>query len=164
MGEVFETTDLESVELFLGGAYGTSVRIDPRGRRRGIRRVDTPLGPQVRFQHSRYTMSFDLTSAPLGALVIGHLRDGRLTYRSGGSERLVRPGDVFLAAQPDHPVTATIEDVDWEAAVIDPALLSQVADGEPGRIRQPVRLTGYEPVSPRAARAWQHTYGYIRDT
>jgi len=65
---------------------------------------------------------------------------------------------------PDRPWTATIDDTDLEAAFIDPALLSQVADGEPGQTRQPVRFTGYEPVSPQAARAWQATYAYIRDT
>jgi hypothetical protein len=32
-----------------------------------------------------------------------------------------------------------------------PALPSQIADTEPGRTRQPVRFTGYEPISPQAA-------------
>jgi AraC-like DNA-binding protein len=40
----------------------------------------------------------------------------------------------------------------------------QVADTAPGRTQQPVRFTGYEPVSPQAARQWQDTYAYIRDT
>jgi AraC-like DNA-binding protein len=164
MSEVVETTDLESVERILSSASGTSVRINPRGQRRGIRWVHTPLSAQVRFTHTSFTMSCDLTGNPFGVLAIGHLRDGRMTYRSDGSDRPLRPGDVFLAAQPDHPHIATVEDAELEAAFIDPALLSQVADGEPGRTRQPVRVTGYQPVSPQAARAWQATYAYIRDT
>jgi hypothetical protein len=127
MGEVFETTDLEAAEHVLRNAYGTSMRIAPRGQRRGIWLVHTPLGALVRFQHTRYMMSFDFTGTPLGVLVIGHLRDGRLTYRSDGSERPLLPGDVYLAVQPDHPFTATSDDVDAESASIDPALLSQVA-------------------------------------
>ena len=164
MAEVFETTNLESAEHILRGAYGTSIRIAPRGQRRGIRLVHTPLSPLVRFQRSRYTMTFDLASNPLGALVICHLQDGRVAYCSGGSERPLLCGDVFLAVQPDHPYTATVEDADVESVVIDPALLSEVADGEPGRTGRPVRLTGYQPVSPRATRRWQATYAYIRDT
>jgi AraC-like DNA-binding protein len=164
MGEVFETTDLESAERILRSANGTSIRIAPRGQRRGIRWVHTPLSPQVRFTHTSFAMSCDLTGNPFGVLAIGHLRDGRLTYRSDGSERPLRPGDAFLAAQPDRPHIATVEDADMEAAFIDPALLSQVADGEPGGTRQPVRLTGYEPVSPQAAQTWKATYAYVRDT
>ena len=164
MGEVFETTDLEVAERIPSSAYGTSLRIDPRGQRHGFRRVHSSLGPQVWFARTRFTMSCDFTSTPMGVLVIGQLRDGRLAYHSDGSERPLRPGDVCLAFQPDHPYTATFEDADMEAAFIDPALLSQVAEGEPGRARRPVRVTGYQPVSPQAARTWKATYAYIRDT
>ena len=148
-GEVFDTTDLESAEHILRSANGTSIQIVPRGQRRGIRWVHTPFSPQVRFTHTSFAMSCDLTGNPFGVLAIGHLRDGRLAYRSDGSERPQRPGDVFLAAQPDHPHIATVEDADMEAAFIDPALLSQVADGEPGRTRQPSGSPGMSPSHPR---------------
>jgi transcriptional regulator GlxA family with amidase domain len=65
---------------------------------------------------------------------------------------LYQAGQVYLVAQPDHPITTTVEDTDGEIAMIDPALPSQVADTAPGRTRQPVRFTGYDPVSPHAAR------------
>jgi transcriptional regulator GlxA family with amidase domain len=42
-------------------------------------------------------------------------------------------------------------------------LLSQVADTEPGRAQQPVRITGYEPVTPQAAQQWKDTYAYVRE-
>lgn len=163
MGEAVETTDLEFAEHILGIAYGTSMQISARGQRRGIRLVHAPLSPSVRFAHSRFAMSLDLTGTQFGVLTIGHLRDGRLTYRSGGSERHLVPGDV-LTVPPGHTYTATIADTDVETAIIDSALPSQVADAEPGRTQQPVRLTGYQPISPQAAQIWKDTYAYIRDT
>lgn len=163
MGEVFETADLEIAGRILRGAYG-DLRIGARGQRRGICLIQVPLSPLVRLGHSRFTMSLDLTGAALGVLVIGHLRDGRLACRSDGSARHLRPGDVFLAVQPDHPYTAAIDDAEVETAIIDPALPSQIADTAPGRTQQPVRFTGYAPVSPRAAGQWRATYAYIRDT
>ena len=163
MGEVFETADLEVAGHILRDVYG-NLRIGVRGQRRGMRLVHIPLGPLVRLEHSRFTMSLDLTGGPLGVLALGHLRDGRLACRSDGSERHLRPGDVFLAVQPDHTYTAAIDDADVETAIIDPALPSQIADTAPRRTQQPVRFTGYEPVSPQAAGQWRATYAYIRDT
>src|SRR6185437_1307319 len=40
----------------------------------------------------------------------------------------------------------------------------ELAGTDPGRIPQPVRFTGYEPVSPQAAQQWRATCAYVRDT
>lgn len=45
-----------------------------------------------------------------------------------------------------------------------PGLPSRIADTESGRTQQPVRFTGYEPVSAQAAEAWKHAYAYLRST
>jgi len=108
-------------------------------------------------------VSFTAIAGPLGVLAFGQLTDGLLASRSDGSERRLRPGDVFLGVQPGHPFRATVENTQTETAIIDPVLLSQVADTEPGRAQQPVRITGYEPVSPQAARQWKDTYTYVRE-
>ena len=105
-------------------------------------------------------MSFTAIAGPLGVLAFGQLTDGLLANRSDGSERRLGPGDVFLGVQPGHPFRATVENTQTETATIDPALLSQVADTEPGRAQQPVRITGYEPVSPQAARQWKDRHFY----
>lgn len=52
--------------------------------------------------------------------------------------------------------------MDLEVAVLDPALVRHVADTAPTRSQQPVRFTGYEPVSRQAAATWKSTYDYVR--
>lgn len=162
MTEVFETDDLALAEDMLTGAY-SSTRIGARGPQRGLRMMQTTAGA-VRFDHDVYSMNLDLCGSPLGALIFGHLNSGRLSLASGGSERRVPPGSNFLIAQPEHSYIAEIDDGDFELAILPADLPSRVAATEPGRSPQPVRFTGYEPVSRRAARSWEETYAYIRDT
>ena len=163
MGEVFETTDIELAEDLLLRHYGTRFRIRANGPRGGMRLAQAVLTPAVRFEYSHFAVSFTATAGPLGVLVFGQLTDGLLANRSDGSERRLRPGDVFLGVQPWHPFGVSIDSTQIEMAMIDPVLLSQVADTEPGRAQQPVRITGYEPVSPQAAQQWKDTYAYVRE-
>jgi AraC-like DNA-binding protein len=153
--------DLETAEDILCSTYGP-VRIDPRGPRRGLRLERAELGP-AQFHRVNAAMDFDAVGGPLGTLVFGELRSGRLRHGSDGSDRLYRPGEVFLAAQPDDPYTATVRDIDVRLTVIDPVLLSQVADPVPERARTAVRLTGYDAVSAQAGRRWTMTCGYMRE-
>ena len=160
--EVFETTDVGVAEDLLRRHYGTSVAICADGPRGGMRLAQAVLTPAVRFEYSRLAVSFTATAGPLGVLAFGQLTGGLLACRSDGSERRLRPGDVFLGAQPGHRLGATVQNTQIQAAIIDPVLLSQVADTEPGRAQQPVAITGYEPVSPRAARQWTDTCACVR--
>jgi AraC-like DNA-binding protein len=162
-GEIFETADVEFAEHILSTAYG-GMRIGARGQRRGMRMAQFSLTPALRLDHVSFRMSFDTRAGPMGVLVFGAVRSGQVSHTSDGSHRRLGPGDVYLSAQPDHAFAATVEDTEAEAAIVDPALPSQVADTEPGRTHQPVRFTGYEPVSPCAARAWKDTYAYVRDS
>jgi AraC-like DNA-binding protein len=162
MSGVFETTDLESAEQVLSDRYA-KMRVDGRDPRGGMRLTQASLIPAVRLDHVRFAMSFTAEVDPLGTLIVASLVSGRAAHGSGG-ERRYRAGQVYLVSQPEHPYTTMIEDVDGELAVLDPALPSLVADTTPGRSQQPVRLTSCEPVSPHAARRWQDTYAYIRDT
>jgi len=162
-GEIFETADMDFAEHILSTAYG-GVRIGAHGQRRGMRMAQFSLTPALRLDHLSFRMSFDTHAAPRGVLIFGAVRSGLVSHTSDGSHRRLRPGDVYLSAQPDHAFAATVEDTEAEAAIVDPALPSQVADTEPGRTHQPVRFTGYKPVSPRAARAWKDTYAYVRET
>ena len=163
MGEVFETTDMELAEDLLLRHYGTSFRIHADGPQGGMRLAQAVLTPAVRFEYSHLAVNFTATAGPLGVLAFGQLTDGLLANRSDGSERRLRPGDVFFGVQPGHPFRATVERARIETAIIDPVLLSQVADTEPGRAQQPVRITGYEPVSPQAAQQWKDTCAYLRE-
>jgi AraC-like DNA-binding protein len=118
----------------------------------------------IRLDRNQFALGIDVTASPLGILAIAHLRGGQMAGRSDGSERRYRPGDVFFAVQPEHSYATTSIDADIEVAVIDPALLSQIAGPVPGRTSQPVRFIGYEPVSAQAAQAWKNTCTYVRET
>ena len=161
MDQVVEATDLETAHHLLSSAYG-SIRLDGRGQRHGMRLAQASLGP-IRFDHVTFRMDLDASVAPLGALYFGQLKTGTVSYASDGSERALRPGDVFLIVQPEHPYTARVRDTDVELAIIDPSLLNQVADTAPDRRGAPVRLLDYRPISDTAAAHWRRTYAYLRD-
>lgn len=162
-GEPIEVIDLDRVEHILSSIH-TSMRIDAGGQRGGMRLAQAQLGPSARLDHVSFSMSITVEGTPLGVVHIDHLRSGRAAYRTEGSSRSYGPGDVFLAVQPEQPYTAQSEDADVEVAVIEPAMLSRIADAEPRRAHLPVRFTGYEPISAAAAQAWKSTSAYIRNT
>jgi hypothetical protein len=120
-------------------------------------------GAPIRFDPQTFTLSWPIDRAPPKAPLIGHWKSGRLAYASDGSERLNWIGDDLLAIQPDRPHLARSLDTDAELAVIDLALLSQVA-AAPGRAGQRVRFTGHEPLSAQAAQTWKAAYAYVRDS
>src|SRR6201996_3345262 len=163
MAEIFETNNLAVAEQVLSSGYAT-MRVDTRGAQGGIKISRAPLGPSVRLDRNRFLMSFDVVGTPLGVLTIGQLRNGRAAYRTGGHERRYRPGDVFFAVQPELPYAVTSVNADIEVAVIEPGLLGQVADTAPGRARQPVRFTGYAPVSLSAKQLWKDTCAFVHAT
>lgn len=158
---VATAADLETAQDILSRTYAP-VRIDARGPRRGLRLERAALGP-IQFHHVSVGMTFDATGSPLGTLIFGELRSGRLRHGSGGSERHILRGEVYLAAQPGDSYTATVLEADVQLTVIDPALPSQVADPAPGRAQAPVEFTGYEAVSAQASSQWIDTCAYLRD-
>ena len=159
---ITEAADPESVRQILGSAYGVT-RIDARGRRYGVRLSQAWLGP-VRLDQVTFGMDFAVaTGGPARALVFGHVTSGLVIYGSGGSERPQLPGDVFLAALPEHTYTVSIYHAQIEFAVIDPVLVSRVASSTAGDHSRPVRFTGYSAVSARAAQSWKRAYAYVRD-
>jgi AraC-like DNA-binding protein len=162
MSQVFETSDPDTAEQILRVAYGGNIRIDA-GRPCGIRLDTATLTPAVRLDRISLSMRLGLTAGPLGVLVLCHIRSGGHAYRSEGSERTYGPGDVFFPVQPDRPHSAQCTGTDFDAAVIAPALLSQVADTEQGRTRQPVRITSHDRLPPRDAALWRSTCAYVRD-
>jgi AraC-like DNA-binding protein len=163
VSDAFETTDAGLAEQRMRDGYG-GLRFSPRGQRGGMRLEQAPLTPSARLDHLTLKRTVDIQAGPLGVLAIGHVRSGRVAYRSDGSERPYGPGDVSLCAQPEHFYMARCTWLDTDIAVLDPALLSRIASTAPARAPRPVRLTGYDPVSASAAQAWIGTCAYIRDT
>jgi AraC-like DNA-binding protein len=162
VSESFETTDIAVAEQLMRDTYSGHLRLEAHGPHGGMRVSQAQLSPAVRLDDMRFTFSYEAESPPIGVITIGHLRSGRASYRSHDGERLIGPGDVVLCFQPDQYCTVSCADLDIGIASIDPALLSRVADTAPGRRREPVRLTGYTPVTPQAARLWESSYGYAQ--
>lgn len=162
MGEFFETKDIGLAEHVLSDVYGT-VQISPHGQQRGIRLTRTSLTSAAHLDQVSFAMSLDIAAAPIGALIFNDLKSGRVRHSSDHEDRSYGSGQVYLAGQPEYPCTATIQDAVAELAVIDPDLLTQLADTTQGRAPRPVRFTSYEPVSPQAAAQWRVTYAYVRD-
>jgi AraC-like DNA-binding protein len=70
---------------------------------------------------------------------------------------------VYVSADPDEDFRATLDNFQGAVAVLDPALLGEVAEPSPGA-RRAVRLVGHDPCSARAAELWWRTYCFVRDS
>jgi len=158
---VIVAEDSESTLALLSDLRG-AVRIRTSGERGGMRLDQGRIGPVI-IDHATFRTDLDIDVEPAGKLIFGHVEHGTIGFRTDGAEHWHGHGDVYLSGQPGHWRTAKIRGGVHDQAVIDSALPGQIADTEPGRTQQPVRFTGYEPVSAQAARAWKSTYDYIRD-
>jgi AraC-like DNA-binding protein len=156
MSSVVETTDLGSALALLADARN-AVRLRGRGDQVGLRLERGRIGP---VSIDRVTSGFDLDIdlSPAAMLVFGQVKSGGAGVSADGTERWYAQGDVYLAGQPWQWRTAMVRAGEHEQAVIDPALISQVAEAAGGR----VRFTGYAPVSAQAAGLWESTYAYVR--
>jgi AraC-like DNA-binding protein len=162
MEKCLEATDLDTIHQILSSMYG-ALHIQAAGSRPGGMRVASAGLGGLRFDQVSFTMAFAADRSPLGAYAFGQLTSGRVRHESDGSVRSYLPGEVFLAAQPDHPVTAAVDDTAVELAVIDPGRIDEVAESVPARIERPVRFTGYRPVSTRATERWKSTFAYVHN-
>jgi len=158
---VFEADDARAVLALLSGLRGV-VRIRSRGGQGRLRVVHGSVGP-VSIDHMTVGAGFEADVGPVNALVFGQVRSGTAGIWVGGTERRYARGDVYLAGQPLQRRTSVIDAGEYEQAVIDPALIRQVAQA-PGGTGAAVRFTGYEAVSRQAAGMWQSAYDYVRDT
>ncbi|AEV84221.1 XylDLEGF operon transcriptional activator 1 [Actinoplanes sp. SE50] len=158
MKRVLSATGHEDIEQLLRAQYLT-VRLRTRGDNKHFMVEQNTAGP-VTLGHAAYGMSVDMAGEPIGALVIGHVRSGSATYVSRGRRRTWGPGDVFLGVEADEPFTATLDHLDSDFVIFDPATLSDVACTAPG-VAGPVRLEGHGAVSPRAAARFMRTVAFL---
>lgn len=161
MRRVVVAEDAESTLALLSDLRGT-VRIHGGGGGSGMRLDQDRIGP-VTIDRTIFGTDLDVDVAPVDKLVFGQVENGAVGFRTNGTEHWRSRGDVYLAAQPGHWRTSMVRGGVHEQAVIDPSLPSQIVGTEPGRSHQPVRFTGYQPISAQAARTWKDTYAYVRD-
>src|SRR5512142_1709032 len=129
MATVREATDLDAAQNILCCAYGP-VRLSGRGERHRLYMQQHQLG-LVRLDHLAYRMDLAADLAPLGTLAFGRLKAGNVSHGSAGEERRYRPGDVFFGVRRDQALRLDIQDAEVELAIIDPALVDQVAAAAP---------------------------------
>ncbi|WP_433087805.1 helix-turn-helix transcriptional regulator [Dactylosporangium sp. CA-052675] len=158
---LFETTDAEAAHQMLVSTYG-AMRFSCTGERRRARVARTVVGP-IELHHNTFSMHFQIDADPIRRVMMGRVLGGSFSYRRGAERCDNEPGDIFMLAYPDAPYQSINIDVDLEFAVIDPALLAQVADTGPDRGAEPFRFTGFHPLSPQAARLWGTTFDFVRD-
>jgi AraC-like DNA-binding protein len=161
MAEILEATNLETTLALLSTARG-AVRVRSSDAHAGMRLTRDTIGP-ISIDHASFGMDLDADVGPAQMLVFGQVISGAAGFRAGSTERWHRVGDIYLAAQPGHCRTSMVRGGEHDQAVFDQALPSQIADTAPGRTQQPVRFTGYAPVSPEAARWWKAAYAYVRE-
>ncbi len=157
----FETTDLEVARHTLSQLYRIR-RFAASGDHPFLRVRKGRFGP-IELQRVTLAMGCDAHMDPLERLYLAHVVNGSISYQHGRERFDWKTGDTFLATQPHLASRAELRDVDVEFAVLDPALLARVADTHPARSAEPIRFTGYQPVSPAAAALWRETHTYVRD-
>ena len=162
MSLLTEITDPDAALSLLAGQRG-AVRIHSRREPPAIRLVHGNLGP-AGLDRMSLGMDLDIDVAAQGPFVFGQVISGTVGFRADGTERWYAPGEVYLASQPGHERTTMIRSGEHEQAVIDPALVSRIAQTAPGRAPGPVRFTGYAPSGGQAAALWKSTCAYVRNT
>jgi AraC-like DNA-binding protein len=156
MRRVVAAADAESSLALLSDLRG-AVRVHARGGRGGMRLGHDSLGP-VGIDRTTFELDLDADVDPVDELIFGQVTAGAVGFRTDGAEHWHRDG-VYLAAQPGRPRTSMIRGGLHDQIVIEARLLSEVAPAESG---QPLRFTGYQPVSADAARAWKDAYAFVR--
>ncbi|MEV6806113.1 helix-turn-helix transcriptional regulator [Streptomyces sp. NPDC051132] len=157
----FDSDDLEVTEDFLSRAYAR-MRIasgSPGSTRARVHRAGVP-SVSVDELALDFEMAYSVT--PLGRICLCVVHEGTVRdHAYQGVEDSFGPGDVVLFAPPDLPYSGRIRHARYTIALLDPALLGQVAAG-PDEARA-VRLTGHRPRSAAAARQLRRTIGHLRD-
>jgi AraC-like DNA-binding protein len=157
---VFETHDADAAAQFLADMH-TSSRLYVNAGNPAVRMEQTGLGGQATLFRATFTMRYTVQGSPLGVIPIGRVRTGTVTYRTGREGTDSKQSDVFIATFPDRDWYSAVDGADLDAAYLDPALLAEVADGQP-QGGPALRFTGYRPISATAARTWSHTFDYVK--
>ncbi|TCO53520.1 AraC family transcriptional regulator [Actinocrispum wychmicini] len=164
MKTVFESSDLDEVQEFISAGYA-SVRF--RASRQGrhcFRLTRHPLGP-ISLELTDCSFEMGYVAHSLGRVGVAWVDTGAwLTSEGvGGAAASHGPGDVFVLGQPGHGFAGRVTNLRCGYVSVEPSLLSKVAATAPGRTEQPVRLTGYRPVSPAAGQHLMRTIAFLRD-
>ncbi|WP_229859339.1 helix-turn-helix transcriptional regulator [Streptomyces poonensis] len=158
--KVLSTSDAEKGEQFLISLYGMRIR------------MGLPAGPGTVFRHERRTadrlcmdfhalpMRVTFAAEPLDHLLVAEATVGRVRIDHAGDSGRFAAGDVLVPVAPGLPYSTDSDGYSNRVAVLDLALLRDVA-GLDHEHRVPLRLLRpYRPAAPAHALLWRGTAGY----
>ncbi|MFF3511833.1 helix-turn-helix transcriptional regulator [Streptomyces sp. NPDC002573] len=153
----FDSDDLAETEAFFSQAYAR-MRIGsgtPGGNRAQLIRHATDMVSTDELD-LRFDMDYSVT--PLGRICLCVVHDGTIEdHAFHGVRDDFGPGDAVCFAPPELPYSGRIRQARYNITMLDPDLLTQVADLVPRSRPEPVRLTGHRPHSPAAAEHLKYT-------
>lgn len=108
-----------------------------------------------------HTLTTDYVAGPFGCLQIVRVADHTMTYETDGHLRHFGSGEVFLAAQPDHPFTARVDQARLQTIGLDLSVIELVTD-EPAL--EAVRRFRAGALPPDLAALWQRSVALATGT
>jgi len=158
----FSTTDPDRAIDYLTNAYGPSLRVT--GARDGyLYQHSRADGGLFALDDVRLPLDMGIRQEPLESLIIVKIDAGRMERECGGVNERFLTGDVFVDAEPSRPATVRALGAEAKVAVLDLAVLAQVAAASPTRVAGPIRWTSSRPRSALAALQWQRTVTFLRE-
>lgn len=159
---MFDSSSLEQTEHFLSASYApmrigsSSERVDAH-----VDRVGVPAVSVDRLNFA-FEMSYDVH--PLGRICLCIIESGGVAnHRVDGwrADESFGPGQVFSFSPPDRPYRGEIRHARYTVAMLDPAILARVVDGnDSGRS---IELLDHHPVTPVAGAQLRRTILHLRD-
>jgi AraC-like DNA-binding protein len=156
----FESADSDVTAEFITAAYGMKTRLSGLDPAHPFRLARTDAG-QFALDTAVAPLTLDYVTEPWTAVMVMHMAAGTAERTIASVTERAGPGDVYLVCQPGLAHRLVTQDATMNLATVGPALLDQVAATAPARAPEPIRFTGYQPVSPRAAARWQAVYRYV---
>ncbi|MFJ5531797.1 helix-turn-helix transcriptional regulator [Streptomyces sp. NPDC093261] len=158
----FDSDDLAETEAFFNQAYarmhiGSET---PDGNRARLVRHATD---RVSVDELDLGFTMDYSVTPLGRICLCVVHAGTIEdHAFGAVQDDFGPGDLVCFAPPELPYSGRIREARYNITMLDPGLLTQVADLVPRSRPEPVRLTGHRPHSPAAAEHLKGTIARLR--
>ena len=156
----FATTDPDVARELMSAAYvDAKLRISGSSKNLRLEHVRYDLGA-VRLDSVHHTLTTDYAAGPFGCLQIVRVVDHTMTYETDGQVRHFGPGEIFLAAQPDKPFTARVDQTRLQTVGLDLPLLAEIT-GEPPL--DAVRRFRADALPALQADLWQRAVTYATD-
>jgi AraC-like DNA-binding protein len=157
----FSTTDADVAMDYYPQAYRTPMRF--RDLRDGVAYKHSRLHAELFAVEELQLPRMDVAVGPLNSLIVVDMQEGRVGRGCAGVDECFVGGDVLIAAEPSLPSDWHFYGPQFRTAMLDLAVLAQVATAAPTRAPGPIRFTGFQPISRPAAANWKLTVNYLAE-